>query len=175
MRHSQGFDTTAAYHNPRRKTASWSEQIRNIRNILSDKECVANWPQMLYMTEKLLNSSVKQPLGASPNALPLGNATVQEPGMMTEMDQMPDTGKLAVRTYIDTFMARQGKLLDAARRSQEATNDSNLRKRYANYQRLPQLRSRTKRGSANEEHEHPKDAPAPIANLDDTRQKDRQS
>ena len=127
------------------------------------------------MTEKLLNSSVKQPLGASPNALLFGNATVQEPGMMAEMDQMPsDTGKLSVRTYIDTFMARQGKLLDAARRSQEATNDSNLRKRYANYQRLPQLRSRTKRGSANEEHEHPKDAPAPIANMDNTRQKDRQ-
>jgi hypothetical protein len=117
------------------------EVNRHIRNILSDKECVANWPQMPYMTENLLNSSVKQPLGASPNALLFGNATVQEPGMMAEMDQMPsDTGKLSVRTYIDTFMARQGKLLDAARRSQEETNEGNLRKRYANYQRLPQLR-----------------------------------
>ena len=63
------------------------EVNRHIRNILSDKECVANWPQMLCMTEKLLNSSVKQPLGASPNALLFGNATVQEPGMMAEMDQ----------------------------------------------------------------------------------------
>ena len=43
---------------------------------------------------KLLNSSVKQPLGASPNALLFGNATVQEPGMMAEIDQMPsDTTK----------------------------------------------------------------------------------
>jgi len=50
------------------------EVNRHIRNILSDKECVANWPQMLCMTEKLLNSSVKQPLGASPNALLFGNA-----------------------------------------------------------------------------------------------------
>ena len=73
-----------------------------------------------------------------------------------------------VRTYIHTFMARQGKLLDAARISQEATNDSNFRKRYANYKRLPQLRTRTNRSSANEEHEHPKDAPAPIAHIDDT-------
>ena len=39
------------------------EVNRHIRNILSDKECAANWPQMLCMTEKLLNSSVKQPLG----------------------------------------------------------------------------------------------------------------
>jgi hypothetical protein len=85
--------------------------------------------------------------------------------MMAEMDQMPsDTGELSVRTYIDTFMARQGKHLNTARRSQEATNDGNLKKRYANYQRLPQLMTRTKRGSANEEDEHPKDAPAPIAN-----------
>ena len=150
------------------------EVNRHIRNILSDKECVANWPQMLCMTEKLLNSSVKQPLGASPNALLFGNA--QEPSIMAEMDQMlSDTGKVSVRTNIDTFMARQGQLLDAARRSQESTNEGNLRKSYANYQRLPQLRPRTKRGSANEEHEHPKDAPAPIANLDDTRQKDRQA
>ena len=59
---------------------------------------------------------------------------------MAEMDQMPsDIGKLSVRTYIDTFMARQGKLLDAARRSQKA-NENNLKKRYANCQRLPQLR-----------------------------------
>ena len=30
---------------------------------------------------------------------------------------------MSVRNYIDTFMARQGKLLDAAKRPQEATND----------------------------------------------------
>jgi len=79
---------------------------------------------------------------------------VQEPGMMAEMGQMPsDTGKVSVRNYIDTFMARLGKLLDAARKSQEATYDSNLRKRYPNYQ--PQLRARTNRGSASEESRHP--------------------
>ena len=72
-------------------------------------------------------------------------------------------------------MARLGKLLDAARRVQEATNDSNLRKRYATYPRLPQLRT-NQRGSASEEHEHPKDDPAPIANImDDTRQEARQA
>ena len=97
--------------------------------------------------------------------------------MMAEMDQMPsDTGKISIRNYIDTFMARQRKLLDAARRSQEATNDSNLKKRYSTYQRLRQLRTRIKRGSASEEHEHPKDDLAPIANImDDTRQEARQA
>ena len=35
--------------------------------------------------------------------------------MMAEMDQMPrETGKISVRNYIDTFMERQGKLLEIA-------------------------------------------------------------
>ena len=143
---SQGFDTIAVHHMgsiPYLKEENGiveranKEVNRYTRNILLDKECVANWPQMLCMTEKLLNSSVKQPLGASSNPRLFGNSTIQEPDMMKETS---DTGKISVWDYIDTFMARQGKLLDAARRSQEATNNNNLRKRYANYQQLPQLR-----------------------------------
>jgi len=49
--------------------------------------------------------------------------------MMAKMDQMINTVKTSVRDYSDKFMARQWKMLDAARRSQEATNDNNLRKR----------------------------------------------
>ena len=81
------------------------EVNRHIRNILSDHK----WPQTLYMTERLLNLSVKQPLEASQNALLFGNATVQEPGMIEEMDQMPsETVKTSTREYID-------KLLNAVR------------------------------------------------------------
>ena len=50
----------------------------HIRNSLADKE-LDNWPQTLCMTEKLLNSSVKKPLGASPNTLLYGNTIHQEP------------------------------------------------------------------------------------------------
>ena len=60
-------------------------------------------------------------------------------------------------------MARLRKKLDVARRSQEATNNNNFRKRYANYQRLPQLRTRAVRDGASEEHEHPKDDSSSIA------------
>ena len=62
------------------------EVNRHIRNILADKEIVENWPQMLCMTEKLLNSSVKKPLGASPNTLLFGNAITQEPFEISDMD-----------------------------------------------------------------------------------------
>jgi transposase InsO family protein len=36
------------------------EVNRHIRNILADTDCIHEWPQMLCMTEKLLNSSIKQ-------------------------------------------------------------------------------------------------------------------
>jgi len=45
------------------------EVNRHIRNILVDKECIHEWPQMLRMTETFLNSSFKQPLGVSPNTI----------------------------------------------------------------------------------------------------------
>ena len=41
------------------------EVNRHIRNILVDKDCISDWPQILCLTEKLLNSSVKQALGVS--------------------------------------------------------------------------------------------------------------
>ena len=85
---------------------------RHIRNILADKELVENWPQMLCMTEKLLNSSVKKPLGASPNTLLFGNAINQEPVDIKDMDQQNDTVTLkSIWEYVDTFMHRQIKLL----------------------------------------------------------------
>ena len=51
---------------------------RHIRNILPDKDCMPDWPQMLCMTEKLLNNSDKQALGVSPNTLLLGEAIPME-------------------------------------------------------------------------------------------------
>jgi len=43
------------------------EVNRQIRNILTDKDCIPDWPQILCVTEKILNSSVKQALGVSPS------------------------------------------------------------------------------------------------------------
>jgi len=36
---------------------------RHIRNIMIDKDIIKKWYEMLCVTEKLLNSTVKQPLG----------------------------------------------------------------------------------------------------------------
>ena len=99
------------------------EVNRHIRNILFDKECFKNWPQMLCMTVKLLKSSVKQPLGESPNTLLFGNAVLHEPSFIEELDQAPKNATpVSIRENVDDFIQRQGKLLNAAMTSQEATN-----------------------------------------------------
>jgi hypothetical protein len=81
------------------------EVNRHIRNILADKEIVENWPQMLCIKEKLLNSSVKKPLGASHNTLLFGNAINQEPFEISEMDQQKNIKTPnSIRDYVDKFM-----------------------------------------------------------------------
>jgi len=45
-----------------------------------------NLPQMLSMTETLLNSSVKKSLGASPNTILFSNAINHEPVDIKDMD-----------------------------------------------------------------------------------------
>ena len=64
------------------------------------------------MTEKLLNSSVKKPLGESPNTLIFGNAINQEPVEIKDIDQQNNTvTPKSIRAYVDKFMHRQSKLL----------------------------------------------------------------
>jgi hypothetical protein len=74
--------------------------------------------------------------------------------MIQELDQMPTAGhpQRSIREYVYKFMATQGKLIDAARRSQTQINDMNLRRRYAKYARLPALRER-QQDSLEETHE----------------------
>jgi len=60
----------------------------HIRNILSNRECVKSWPQTLGMTEKLLSSSVKQSLRASPETLLFGNVMLHEPSIVEELDRL---------------------------------------------------------------------------------------
>jgi len=141
---------------------------RHIRNILADKALVENWPQMLCMTEKLLNSSVKKPLGASPNTLLFGNSINQEPVEIKDMDQQNNTvTPKSIREYVDKFMHRQSKLFVAAAKSQQETNEEHLKRRYANYKTKPRLRQRTI-AKANDFSDIDHDcvtAPSPIAHI----------
>jgi hypothetical protein len=57
------------------------------------------------------NSSIKQPLGASPNTLHFGTALISEKGIIQELDKMPMLGhpQRSIREYIDKSMSTQGK------------------------------------------------------------------
>jgi hypothetical protein len=89
------------------------EVNRHIRNIVADKDCVHDWPTLLCI---LLNSSVKQPLGASPNTLLFGNALPTEPGVIVDdFEQLPSSsGPRTIRDYVDKLLDRQSRLLNAA-------------------------------------------------------------
>jgi hypothetical protein len=119
------------------------EVNRHIRNILFDKGHFKNWSRLLCMTERILNSSVKQPLGASPNTLLFGHAFQVDPALLSTLDRdISDEKPRSIRDFVDTLMERQDKLIDAAIQSQVAINEDNLRKRYANYPRIPKIRNR---------------------------------
>jgi len=118
------------------------EVNRNIGNILSDKDCVKNWPQMLCITDNFLNS-VKQPLGASPNTFLFVNSIIQDPTIIQVIDQLPDGSlQLTICTYVDQFMTRQARLYRQAVQSQQRTNYKNLRRRYTSNNKIPMLRQR---------------------------------
>ena len=96
---------------------------------------------MLCMTEKLLNSSVKQPLGVSPNTLLFGNAFHDDTSLLSQIDRdISNTPTQSIRDYVDTLVERQSKLIEAAIASQRSINEETLRRRYAHYPRIPKLR-----------------------------------
>jgi hypothetical protein len=94
------------------------------------------------MTERILNTSIKQPLGASPNTLLFGTSFLPDKTLLTAIDIDATTSKpRSVRDYVDTLIDRQSQIIEAAIQSQVFINEDNLRKRYANYTRIPKIRS----------------------------------
>jgi len=94
------------------------------------------------MTEKSLNSSIKQPLGVSPNTILYG-AIPTEHTLLADIDTIPSTtAPRTIRDYVDTLMARPGRIISAAISSQQRGNSENLQRRYAHYSRAPILNRR---------------------------------
>ena len=98
------------------------------------------------MTEKLLNSSIKQPLGFSPNTLIFGIAFHMDTSLLGIIDISYSTPR-SVRDYVDTLIERQSRLIDATIQCQNETNDANLIRRYLHYPRRPKLRQQVFSGN----------------------------
>jgi len=87
---------------------------------------------MLCTTEKLLNSSVKQALGVSPNTLLFGDAIPTQQSLMAEIDQMPSvTAPRTIRDYMNKLMDQRSRLIVAAVKLLQQINADNLNKRYS--------------------------------------------
>ena len=73
------------------------------------------------------NSSIKQPIGVSPNTILYGDAIPTEHTLLAEIDNTPSsTTPRTIRDYVDTLMARQGRIIKAAISSQQKENSVNL-------------------------------------------------
>jgi len=102
-----------------------------------------NGSRLLCTTERVLNNSVKQPLGVSPNTILFGNAFSTDRSLLTQIDQdVSGVKSRSTQDFVDTLIARQALIINAAIHSQTAINEVNLQKRYANYARSPKLRKR---------------------------------
>ena len=74
-------------------------------------------------------NSVKQPLGASPNTLLFGDAFSVDRRLLTQIDQdVADVKPRSIQDFVDTLIARQTQIIDAAIHSQTAIYEANLRK-----------------------------------------------
>ena len=117
------------------------------------------------MTERVLNTSVKQPLDVSPSTLLFGNAFSTDPSLPTQLDHVDsDVQPRSIRDYVDTLIERQQKIMemDAAIQSQTSVNTSNLRIWYQTYSRAPKLRQRIE---TNKDDHAGTTEPVPIANI----------
>ena len=98
------------------------------------------------MTEKRLNSSIKQTLGVSPYTLLFGDAILTEQSLIAEIDRIPTaTFPRTIRDHVHKLMDRQSCLIVAAVKSQQQINADNLQKRYSTYPRAPKVRRKRER------------------------------
>ena len=114
---------------PRKRMALANKEAnRHIRNILFNVGNVQHWSRVLCTTERVLNNSVKQPLGSSPNTLLNGDAFSVDRTLLTQIDQdVADLKARLTQDFVDTLIARQARIIDATIHSQTAINEANLR------------------------------------------------
>ena len=95
---------------------------------------VNNWSRLLCTTDRVLNNSVKQKLGASTNILQFGDVFSVDRALLTQIDQdVSDVTPRSTQDFVDTLIARHAQIIDTAIHSQTIINEANLRQRYSNY------------------------------------------
>jgi len=86
------------------------------------------------MMEKLFNSSIKQPIGTSPNTLPFGGLTDANHGfLMTGPELIKSQHTRSIRDHEDKLMDQQSTLIVVFLKVRRTQNCKNLEKRYKTY------------------------------------------
>ena len=95
------------------------EVNRHIRNVLFDKGDFKNWSRLLCMTERVLNTSVKQPSVSLLTRYCFVTPFQTDPSLLTQLDrEVSDVETRSIREFVETLIERQAKIIDAAMQSQ---------------------------------------------------------
>ena len=94
------------------------EVNRHLRNIIFDSNITNDWSDYLPLIEKLFNSSIKTPLGVSPNTIIFGNIIDTNTGFLTHIDEyIKQHPGQSIQKYISKLLLQQQQIIMAANKS----------------------------------------------------------
>ena len=118
------------------------EVNRHLRNVIFDTRVIENWIDCIPIIESLFNSTVKAPIGVSPNLIIMGKIKLPEEGILTDFHNYANT-TLTARGYLDQLFTRQNDVIDAAQRSQGHINHQVIKQRNERYNLRTNSRKKT--------------------------------
>jgi transposase InsO family protein len=97
------------------------EVNRHLRNIIFDKNISYEWSDYLPLIERLFNSTIKEPIGVSPNSIIYGNIIDTNTGFIHDIESSnAPIQPISMQSYLDKLIHQQLKLISAAQQSQQA-------------------------------------------------------
>ena len=119
--------TTTAYSKEENATVERAnkEVVRHLQNILFDQGTLADWPKRLIEVQRIINSTVHEPVGASPAALMFGGTVDLHKGFITELPSgtAPD---LPMSAWMAFRQEQHRELLQRAERFQRKKDEEHV-------------------------------------------------
>jgi hypothetical protein len=130
------------------------EVNRHLRNIIFDSHITSDWSDYLPLIEKLFNSSIKSPLGVSPNHIIFGNIIDTNNGFLSNIDEyIQENPGQSIQKYITKLLLQQQQVIAAANKSLQSINNDNQRQSKLN-KLQKQYKSKSKSSTKLDQHQH---------------------
>jgi hypothetical protein len=103
------------------------EVMRHLRDIVFETNTIHNWSEMLPLVQRIMNASVHGSTGVSPAHLLFGKAITLDRGIF--LPTSTDHEEIHLSTWIQDMLSTQSKLMNLARETQQARDDSHTHPR----------------------------------------------